>query len=446
MAKTYDLIVIGAGPAGLMAAKTAGENGLTVALLERKDSITDINRACTMMLLVLNEYIFGERITYNTRDGRISFPVNGFSIRYDGPRKNLYGWQFYSPKGECISFGNYKEGEAKGSEGRISVVFDKSSLLRCLLEDCEQHKAEVFSGTNVVEIEKKDDKVCIKSKEGKSFEGRFIIAADGTNSLVAKKLGFNEERRFYATLSGFGWDLLGSEMEEAMSLKTWVGEEKPTIFLFSIPRAYSDEFAVIGGGFNPHIDYERQVDNFLSQGRFSSWFKNVEKVRSVAFCENVYSPIREPYRDNTLLIGDAAWCQEVEITGAILCGWKAANAVTVALADNKINREGIESYIDWWKMSLADRHDFRDYLRPFTMPVLMSNEDIDFLFNAVKGPLKPTLHAFTGGEILSAEIQKLVPMLQKKKPRLFEKIVKFGTTPLEALLEEGMRTGYPNKQ
>ena len=144
MAKMYDLIVIGAGPAGLMAAKTAGENGLTVALLERKDSITDINRACTMMLLVLNEYIFGERITYNVRDGRICFPVNGFSIPYDGPRKNLYGWQFYSPKGECISFGNYKEGEAKGNEGRISVVFDKSSLLQCLLEDCERHRVEVF--------------------------------------------------------------------------------------------------------------------------------------------------------------------------------------------------------------------------------------------------------------------------------------------------------------
>ena len=445
MAKTYDLIIIGAGPAGLMAAKTAGENGLSVALLERKNVITDINRACTMMLLVLNEYIFGERITYNTRDGRFCFPVNGFSIRYDGSSKNLYGWQFYSPKGECISFGNYQEGEAKGDEGRISVVFDKSSLLRCLLEECEQHNVEVFSGTNVVGLEKKGEKVHIKSKEGKSFEGRFIIAADGTNSIVAKELGFNEERKFYATLSGFGWDLLASEMGEPLSLKTWVGEEKPTIFFFSIPRAYSDEFAVIGGGFNPQIDYEMQVDNFLTQGRFSSWFKNVEKVRSVAFCENVYSPIREPYRANTLLIGDAAWCQEVEITGAILCGWKAANAVTVALADNKINREGIEGYIEWWKMSLADRHDFRDYLRPFTMPVVMSNEDIDFIFSSVSETLKPTLHAFTGGEILSAEIQKLMPMIKEKKPRLLEKIIKFGTTPLETLLEEGMRKGYPNK-
>jgi len=96
-------------------------------------------------------------------------------------------------------------------------------------------------------------------------------------------------------------------------------------------------------------------------------------------------------------------------------------------------------------MSLADRHDFRDYLRPFTMPVVMGNEDIDFIFSSVKETLKPTLHAFTGGEILSAEIQKLMPMIKEKKPRLLEKIVKFGTTPLETLLEEGMRTGYPNR-
>ena len=445
MKKMYDVIVVGAGPAGLMAAKTAGENGLRVALLERKEHIVDINRACTMMVLVLNEYIFGERITFNTRDGRLCFPVNGFSVRYDGPYKNLYGWQFYSPGGKCIPFGNYKESEARGDEGRVSVVHDKSSLLRCLLEDSEKHAVEVFPVTNVVSIEKEGDAVVLKSAEGKTFSGRFVIAADGTNSLIARKLGFNNARTFYATLMGFGWDLLGSEMEEPLSLKTWIGDEKPTAFFFSIPRAYSDEYAVIGGGFNPRIDFEAQMNRFLNQGKFSSWFKKAEKVRKLSFCENVYSPIREPYSNNTLLIGDAAWCQEIEISGAILCGWKAANAVTVALADGKINREGIEPYIDWWKKSVADQHDFRDYLRPFTMPAVMANEDIDFLFDAVKGPLRSTLHAFTGGEILTAAIQDLIPMIQKKRPLLFEKIVQFGTTPLEILLAEGITEGYPNR-
>jgi digeranylgeranylglycerophospholipid reductase len=32
----YDLIVIGGGPAGLIAAKTAAEDGLSVVLIERK--------------------------------------------------------------------------------------------------------------------------------------------------------------------------------------------------------------------------------------------------------------------------------------------------------------------------------------------------------------------------------------------------------------------------
>ncbi len=36
MAKRYDVIVVGAGPAGLVAARAAGENGFEVALLERK--------------------------------------------------------------------------------------------------------------------------------------------------------------------------------------------------------------------------------------------------------------------------------------------------------------------------------------------------------------------------------------------------------------------------
>ena len=41
MPKRYDVIVVGAGPAGLLAAKTAGEDGLKVALLARKTNIAD---------------------------------------------------------------------------------------------------------------------------------------------------------------------------------------------------------------------------------------------------------------------------------------------------------------------------------------------------------------------------------------------------------------------
>jgi len=53
--KKYDLIVVGGGPAGLMAAKTAAEDGLKVVLIERKGNITETNRACLSALTILKQ-------------------------------------------------------------------------------------------------------------------------------------------------------------------------------------------------------------------------------------------------------------------------------------------------------------------------------------------------------------------------------------------------------
>ena len=94
MGKTYDLIVVGAGPAGLMAAKTAGENGLNVALLERKATPCKIMRV-DGGALGINEELFGEILTYNDRDRRLCFPVHGFSIAYDGPVESVFGFQIF---------------------------------------------------------------------------------------------------------------------------------------------------------------------------------------------------------------------------------------------------------------------------------------------------------------------------------------------------------------
>ena len=99
MKNAYDLIVVGAGPAGLMAAKTAGEQGLKVALLERKKSITDINRACSMMIVTLTGEYLSDRVSINTRDQRLCFPGYGFTIPYEGDHQNFYSWSIYSYKG-----------------------------------------------------------------------------------------------------------------------------------------------------------------------------------------------------------------------------------------------------------------------------------------------------------------------------------------------------------
>ncbi len=64
MAAKFDLIVVGGGPAGLEAAKTAAENGLKVALLERKTHPATVLRSCAQMFLMNMDSFYEEHMYF----------------------------------------------------------------------------------------------------------------------------------------------------------------------------------------------------------------------------------------------------------------------------------------------------------------------------------------------------------------------------------------------
>ncbi len=124
MTKRYDLIVVGAGTAGLMAARTAAENGLSVALLERKTDIPTIRRL-DGGAIGINEYLFGQMTLFNPQAKRLCFPTSGFSIPYDGPYSNIYGFQIHSPGGKRLLFGDWEAAGTRGDEVRVGISMDK---------------------------------------------------------------------------------------------------------------------------------------------------------------------------------------------------------------------------------------------------------------------------------------------------------------------------------
>ena len=150
MAKKYDVIIVGAGPAGFLAAKAAGENGLEVALLEKKPDPTQLVRACGQSLISANEYFFRNLLSYNARDKRICFWYDGFSFKYDGPYQNIYSLAAYTPNGHKIEHGDYEEQKKKGDYGRIGIIYDKEASFRNLLEEVKACSVEVFSGIKVI--------------------------------------------------------------------------------------------------------------------------------------------------------------------------------------------------------------------------------------------------------------------------------------------------------
>ena len=105
---TYDLIIVGGGTAGLEAAKTAAENGLRVALVERKSDPALVQRACAQMFLMNMDSFYNERMYFSRQNRRWVFPVNNFSVSYRGTYREFNACHFIAPNAEDrIEIGDY---------------------------------------------------------------------------------------------------------------------------------------------------------------------------------------------------------------------------------------------------------------------------------------------------------------------------------------------------
>lgn len=441
MAKRYDVIVIGAGPAGLMTAKTAGENGLKVALLERKTDIPKIRRADGGAIGV-NEYMFGQMVKFNSRAKRLCFPVGGFSIPYDGPYSNVYGFQIHSPGGQRIFFGDWDEAKRQGDEVRVGISISKEALLQGLLEECRHYEVEVCSGINVTDIKKEGKTVCVTGN-GKPFEGIFVVAADGVNSRIARILGFNKERKFLGTERYVTWIMEGEIPIDPGSFN-FIFSEKGIFFTSS---AYKKGLFHVGAfSFNPKLDLNARIEEFTKEDKtYASWFLKTKKVDVVNCVVNQISPIKEPFKDNILLIGDAAWMLEFSNMAAICSGWKAGNAVTLAILDKKLNREGISSYLEWWeKYFYGPRGAFEFGAGTDELLSLLTVKEIDYIVGLVKEPLPATMNFFTLFTQIGAIFGGIFPTILEERPELMEKLIEM-KSKMEEQMEAQIKAGFPNR-
>ena len=108
---------------------------------------------------------------------------------------------------------------------------------------------------------------------------------------------------------------------------------------------------------------------------------------------------------------------------AMMCGWKAANSIAIALRDGKINRDGVKDYIEWWQRSYPDFFDYRKFLMLllfysgfFTAP------ELNYLFGFFKQPLRSTLNPFLIASLIKKAAQPLMPQILEEMPSLAEKL------------------------
>jgi digeranylgeranylglycerophospholipid reductase len=440
MTKQYDLIIVGGGPAGLMAARVAGENGLRTALLERKTTLTTVRRVDGGGLSPINEYLCGEKLTFNPQAKRIGFPASGFSVRYDGPHRDLYGFRIFSPNGTRICFGDYDTLSKDPLKNRVGVALDKGLLLKGLYEDARDAGAELFLNTNVTAITHEADGITVTGN-GKPFTGSFVIAADGINSRIARLMGMNKERKFISTMVDRVWNIEGVDIPQVVGI-SFILTDYGNFFVSRVCR--EGNYHVGASSYNPADDLGARLNRFFYEDPvYSGWFKGAKKTEEHACVVNILSSIKEPFKDNVLFVGDAAWLMELSNPFAILCGWKAANAVTLAVLDGKINKEGIMSYLQWWDEKFYGPHGQAEF-KPIHLHDYIDAASTDYLASLIKEPFPSTMNFYKLFGTIGGAYAELFPVIGEERPDVMEKMMGLANEMDEIELK-ARKAGFPNR-
>ena len=430
----FDVAIVGAGPAGLGACLKAASLGLNVALIERRSRLSPITRACSEGLLYEEPYN-GDAIRVNREKGLIEFVNSGFSLRYTGPVREV-------PYFANISYRGNRMKIVRDDGKPIHLVFDKGRYLEENLEDAIKAGVSFFPDRTVVDLDDTQQGINIRTDKD-SLQARFLIAADGHNSVCARIAGFNLERQFYGTLTGACWHIKGATPEDAAHIHLLEGKDDPSVFCMC-PRVDDGEFSVMISGFSPDPRYAERFEQVRHNSILSPIFKQgVVVQRELACVLNLFQPLSNPCRDNIFIVGDAAWLGQTSNSHAALTGAKAAECIGEALQGSGTGEDVYQNYRKWWEENFVSYAKVPGGGNIFEE---LSRDEIDELFSYMPAEIPGSMESRKAKQLMAAFFQKLIPEMQGKSPALVQKILSVQQKTVDDAWAQKRKQGIPVRQ
>nr|WP_205743542.1 NAD(P)/FAD-dependent oxidoreductase [Halomonas alimentaria] len=181
MRVTYDVVVIGAGAAGLMCALTAGYAGRRVLVVDHA------NRAGKKILMS-----GGGRCNFTNLN---STPANFFSAN---PHFCISALKRYRPEHFVELVERHAVEYVEKAPGQLFCADSSKEIVRVLLTECEWAGVEIRLKTRIDAVERRGEGVRLATSAGTLDAGALVVASGGLSipSMGASGFGYEIARQF----------------------------------------------------------------------------------------------------------------------------------------------------------------------------------------------------------------------------------------------------------
>ncbi len=350
----YDVVVVGGGPLGAVAARHAALTGARVLLIERGDGSGEPVR-CAGLVSPRTLEILGASGSSTLREIR--------------------GGLIHAPGGRTI---------ALRSETTKGVVLDRGRLNRELIALAAASGVEVQTETRAIAAHKGQLTIEHKKKKEK-IDARVIIGADGPQSAIASWFSLAGPRSFLVASQV----VIAAKLHMEDGVEIFFGKDiAPGFFAWAIP---AEEGHLRVGlaclplqhrqAATPGTDSNALLDRLLTQ-RFSG--KVLARIGGVI----PINPATSTVADGVLILGDAAGQVKPTSGGGLytggICAKIAGEIAGNAAQAEKATREALSVYEERWQEKIGKELRFGLAVRRLLSA--LTDEEIDVAFAAIDRP------------------------------------------------------------
>ena len=283
----YDTIVVGAGPAGSMAAMTLADRGMQVLLLEKESMPRKKPCGGGLPIRTINRYPF-------IKDLHV---IESYS----------YGGYVYSPSLQ------YTVEIVK--EDPILAMVQRPTFDKTMVNYAINHGAAYQDKSVVTDVIIESDYVRLKTNEGIDLKASMVIGADGFLSTISRKTGLHEKNRTHGVSLVEEFPLSHNEMKEYFKEEVfchvfskfkgiqgygWVFPKKDHVNIGLVE--YEDARSSAAKRYNLRTLFEQFLSILRTRGIIPRDVVSTAAVGGILPLQ----PLQRTYANRILLCGDAA--------------------------------------------------------------------------------------------------------------------------------------------